>query len=40
MVSPVLEFIAATALREDAQVVTGDPEFKKLDHLVQVHWLA
>ncbi len=33
-------FIAATALREDAQVVTGDPEFKKLEHLLQVHWIS
>ena len=32
-------FIAATALREDAPVVTGDPEFKKLEHLVRVRWL-
>jgi len=33
-------FVAATALSEDAQVVTGDPEFKKLEHLIQVHWLS
>lgn len=32
-------FLAATALREDAQVVTGDPEFKKLEHLIRILWL-
>lgn len=33
-------FIVATALREEAQVVTGDPEFKKLEHLIRVLWLS
>lgn len=32
-------FAVATALREDAIVITGDPEFKKTEHLVQIEWL-
>ena len=33
-------FIVATALREDACIVTGDPDFKKVEHLVEIQWLA
>jgi ribonuclease VapC len=32
-------FAAATALKHGASVVTGDPEFKKVEHLVQVEWI-
>ncbi|MDD5206288.1 MAG: type II toxin-antitoxin system VapC family toxin [Desulfobacterales bacterium] len=30
---------AATALKHDAAILTGDPEFKKLGPLVSVQWL-
>jgi len=30
---------AAAAQREGASVVTGDPEFKKIEHLVPIEWL-
>jgi hypothetical protein len=26
--------------QEDARIITGDPDFKKLEHLVQVEWLS
>jgi predicted nucleic acid-binding protein len=32
-------FAAATAMRFQAAILTGDPEFKKLGHLVAVEWL-
>ncbi len=32
-------FAVATALREDAIVLTGDPEFKSIEHLVEIDWL-
>ncbi|MBI5789686.1 MAG: type II toxin-antitoxin system VapC family toxin [Candidatus Schekmanbacteria bacterium] len=32
-------FVAATALLKEASVVTGDPEFKKLEHLLTVYWI-
>ena len=32
-------FAAATARREHASLLTGDPEFEKLGDLVQVEWL-
>ena len=32
-------FIVATALREEARIITGDPEFKKVQRLVEIHWL-
>lgn len=32
-------FAAATAIRMDAVVVTGDPEFRRVEHLVTVNWL-
>jgi predicted nucleic acid-binding protein len=32
-------FAAATALRYDAKIVTGDPEFKKLGKLVTIEWV-
>jgi ribonuclease VapC len=30
---------AAAAQREEAIVVTGDPEFRKVEHLVSIEWL-
>ena len=32
-------FAAATALRFEASILTGDPKFKKLGDLVKVVWL-
>ena len=32
-------FAAATAMRMDAVIVTGDPEFRRVEHLVTVNWL-
>ena len=32
-------FAIATAIREKAVVVTGDPEFKKVAHLVEIDWV-
>jgi len=32
-------FAAATALRYEAAVLTGDREFKKIESLVSVEWL-
>ncbi len=32
-------FAAATALRHEAAIMTGDPEFKKIASFVQVEWL-
>lgn len=32
-------FCAATALRYDAILVTGDPEFKALEDRVEIRWL-
>jgi uncharacterized protein len=33
-------FCAATALLLRATVVTGDPEFKSVEHLVKIRWLT
>ena len=33
-------FVAALALREDAIILTGDPEFKSVQSLVRVEWLT
>jgi len=33
-------FAVATALREKAIILTGDPEFKKVEHLVKIEWLS
>ncbi len=30
---------AAAAQREEATVVTGDPEFRKIEHLISIEWL-
>jgi ribonuclease VapC len=32
-------FAVATAARENAIVVTGDPEFKAVEKLVEIEWL-
>ena len=32
-------FAVATARRERAIVFTGDPEFKAVEHLVEIEWL-
>ncbi len=33
-------FAAATAIRERAPLVTGDPEFKKLGKTVKIDWVG
>jgi predicted nucleic acid-binding protein len=33
-------FAVASAIREDACVITGDPEFKSVEHFVEIHWLS
>jgi predicted nucleic acid-binding protein len=33
-------FAAAAAMRDQAVLLTGDPEFKSVEHLVKVEWLA
>jgi predicted nucleic acid-binding protein len=33
-------FAAAAALRENAVVVTGDPEFKSVEELIKIEWLG
>lgn len=32
-------FAAATAMQEDATLLTGDPEFKQLEDRVQIEWI-
>jgi ribonuclease VapC len=32
-------FAVASALRENAAIVTGDPEFKAVQNLVEIEWL-
>lgn len=32
-------FAAATALKYHAVIVTGDPEFKKIEHKVEIDWI-
>jgi predicted nucleic acid-binding protein len=32
-------FALATAIREKACIITGDPEFKEVEHLIDIHWL-
>ena len=33
-------FCIATAQRLDATVLTGDPEFKSVEHLIKIRWLT
>lgn len=32
-------FAVATALKVAESIITGDPEFKKVEHLVQIIWV-
>ena len=32
-------FVVATALKEKAIIITGDPEFKKVQDIVEINWL-
>ena len=32
-------FVVALAQREDATILTGDPEFRSVDEIVQIEWL-
>ncbi|MBN2034139.1 MAG: type II toxin-antitoxin system VapC family toxin [Deltaproteobacteria bacterium] len=32
-------FAVATAMKKNLMIVTGDPEFKKVEHLVSVDWM-
>ena len=32
-------FAAATAIQRQAVLVTGDPEFKQIEHLVSIEWV-
>ena len=32
-------FAAVTAKRENAIIITGDPEFKKVEHFIEVEWI-
>lgn len=32
-------FAVATALKEHAVIITGDPEFRSVEHLVTIDWL-
>ena len=32
-------FVIATTLKEKARIITGDPEFRKVQDLVEIDWL-
>ena len=32
-------FVLACAVRHAATIVTGDPEFRKVNHLAKIHWV-
>jgi len=32
-------FVILTSLKENAPIITGDPEFKKADKLIRIEWL-
>lgn len=32
-------FAAATAMRHNATVITGDPEFKKIEDIISIEWV-
>jgi ribonuclease VapC len=32
-------FAVAGAIDQSAEIVTGDPDFKKVEHLVKIHWI-
>jgi len=33
-------FAIATAIREDATIITGDPEFRQVENVVSIEWLS
>lgn len=33
-------FAVATALRENARIITGDPDFRKVEDLIEILWLS
>ncbi|OGP54557.1 MAG: hypothetical protein A2162_10250 [Deltaproteobacteria bacterium RBG_13_52_11b] len=33
-------FVVATAFRENAAIITGDPEFKKVQKAVEIEWMV
>ena len=32
-------FAAATALKFQASIITGNPEFKKIEHIIKIDWI-
>ncbi|MFQ5629339.1 MAG: PIN domain-containing protein, partial [bacterium] len=32
-------FTTATAMENNATIITGDPEFKHVEHLVEIEWI-
>ena len=32
-------FAVACAINQSAEIITGDPDFKKVEHLAKIHWL-
>ncbi len=32
-------FAVATAVEYDARIITGDPEFKQVEHFVEIEWI-
>ena len=32
-------FAVACAMDQSAEIITGDPDFKKVEHLVKTHWI-
>jgi len=32
-------FAVACAIDQSAEIVTGDPDFKKVEHLAKIHWI-
>ena len=32
-------FAVACAINQSAEIVTGDPDFKKVEHLAKIHWI-
>ena len=32
-------FVVACAIDQSAEIVTGDPDFKRVEHLVKIHWI-
>ena len=38
-ISSADSFAVACARDQSAEIVTGDPDFKKVEHLVKIHWI-